>query len=390
VKQPRFAISSYQATIFGLGCLPAIMLKREFERMRAKVPILSRVDKQFNLLIVQMARSTLNSRLIGDHLFDAVELHLTDPRMFYNPLEWKLNQRMIARVRAPISSFHAHMESNPLLKRYAFNMSDNSQKTRKAIKSQLKLAYEVLQKHPDLVRTENPVFVFHAGVAKNVDDIENALLRTRENIEYVVTANNELWHQYGAERKVIPTIENSAADKLFLCQTIEDWKRVIRGFEDEIKLTLDYGHVQTMRGEREKLLSELRQGNLGEHIVNLHLHYSPEIDNEIQHVHAALSSIPQSKVEDFQNDLRTILNSTRIRDQGYITLEVPSRDPLDYMPWVGPLLRHLSSMNELLKSTGIFDWSQYRGDFDDQLASLRMAEEIVETQFEQRSLTDIT
>ena len=383
MKRTKFAISSYQASIFSLSCLPAILMKREFERMRWKLPLLGRMDKQFNSLIVLMARSNLNPKLMGERLFDAVELHLTDPRIFYNPLEWKVNERMVGRVKAPISSFHAHMELDPLLKRYVFNMSDNSQKTRKAIRNQLHVAYKILNKHPELITTENPVFVFHAGAANSEDDRENALARTRENIEYIAITNYELWVQYGKDRKILPTIENSPIDNhLSLGQTIEEWQRLVQGFEDQVKLTLDYGHVVTIKGQREKLFEELRHGSIGSQIVNLHLHYSPEIDNEIRHVHAALSSIPRGKVEGFQNDIRRIVAASQIRNQGYVTLEVPSKDPFDYMPALRPVftpLSHIHRLRALLESTGIFDFSPYRGTCADQLESLRMAREMIES-----------
>ncbi len=373
----RYAISSHQATVFGLTCFAYLLVRSGFERVKARIPLLGRIEKQFNSLSLRLAKSMLNLKLVGPRLFDAVELHLTDPRTFYNPLEWKINETMIKLVKGPISSFHAHVETNPFLRKYVFNLADTSVKTKKAIRSQLEAAYKIMRAHPDMVVAENPVFVFHAGVARNEDDRERALARTREGIEYIAIANRQLHEGYGRHRKIIPTIENSAADSLSLCQTVDEWKQAIRGFEDEIKLTLDYGHIQTVRGEKKRLLKELEQGTLGNNIVNLHLHYSPEVEDVTSHAHAPLSKIPQEKLHSFEDDLRQILTHTRIRNHGYVTLEVPSMDPRDYIPRLECLNKGFSIANRVLRSLGLFDWSSYRGTIEDQLASLELARQVI-------------
>ena len=376
-KEMRYAIPSYQATIFSITCFAYILLRAGFEKLRGTIPLLRRMEKQFNSFVLRIGRSVLNEKLVGAQFFDAIELHLTDPRLFYNPFEWKINEKMIKLVRGPIASFHAHVEADPLLRKYAFNLCETSPKTRKAVRSQLVTTYKIMHAYPNLIMTETPVFVFHAGVARDEDDREKALARMRESIEYIAITNNQLYEDYGRDRKIVPTIENSASDRLSLCQTIDEWRRAIQGFEDEIKLTLDYGHVQTVEGEKNKLLKELRKGTLGKNILNLHLHYSPEIDHEIRHAHAALSKIPESRLKDFQNSLREIVSSTGIRKQGYITLEVPSKDPVDYVPSLRHLKKGFSVVNRILKSAGVFDWSAYRGTIEDQLASLKMAKEMI-------------
>lgn len=381
MSEMKYAISSYQASLFSVTCFPYILARSEFEKAKNKTILLDKIEKQFNSFLLRIGRSVLNKKLIGPELFDAIELHLTDPRMFYNSLEWKINEKMIDLVRGPISSFHAHMEIDPLLRKYAFNPSDNSLKTRKAIRSQLETAYKIMHAHPNMIVTENPVFVFHGGVARSDDDREMALGRTRKSIDEIVTMNNQLWIEYGRDRKLIPTIENSASDKLFLCQTIDEWKQAIQGFEEEIKLTLDYGHIQTMGDEKDKLFKELREGTIGQHIVNLHLHYSPKVSHETLHAHAALSMIPEDKVEEFQNDIKEIISLTAIREQGYITLEVPSKDPFDYMPTLGHIIKRFSPIDKIIKATGIFDWSPYRGTIEDQLASLEIAKGIMGDMF---------
>jgi hypothetical protein len=372
----KYAISSHQATVYGISCFAYLMLRSTFERMKGRAQLLGHIERQFNSLALRLGSSVLNAKLVGPRLFDAVELHLTDPRIFYNPFEWKINERMIKLVGGPISSFHAHVETNPFLRKYVFNLCDASTRTRKAIRSQLEAAYKVMRTHPGLIMTENPVFVFHAGVAKGERDREKALGRTRESIEYIAIANNQLYQKYGRHRKLIPTIENSAREALSLCQTTEEWRRSIQGFEDEVKLTLDYGHIGTVHGQKRQLLTELKEGELGDHIVGLHLHYSPRIGNERQHAHAPLSNIPESNLDDVRNDLVEILSHTKIREQGFITLEVPSKELLDYIPSLRHLRRQISIASRMVKSVGIFDWSAFRGDIEDQLASLELAREM--------------
>ena len=376
-REMRYAISSHQATTFGVTCLAYILLRSAFERLQDRITLLDRIEEHFNSFVLRIGKTMLNEKLVGPQLFDAIELHLTDPRMFYDPFEWKINEKMIKLVRGPIASFHAHVERNPLFRKYAFNLCETSVRMRKAIRSQLEIAYKIMHAYPSFVMTDNPVFVFHAGVAKNEDDREEALGRTRENIEYVAITNKQLYQKYGRDKRVVPTIENSARDRLSLCQTVDEWKRATQGFEDEIKLTLDYGHIHTVRGERDELLEELREGTIGSNIVNLHLHYSPEVDQETRHAHAPLSKVPDTKLQDFQHDLTEIVDRTEIRRQGYITLEVPSGDPVDYVPSLRNLKKGFSAINRILKSAGVFDWSAYRGTIVDQLASLKMAREMI-------------
>jgi len=95
-------------------------------------------------------------------------------------------------------------------------------------------------------------------------------------------------------------------------------------------------------GERGRLLDGLKGGTLGGSIVHLHLHHSPEVNKEIQHAHAPFSKIPVGQLQRLRDDLHEILERTAIRKQGCITLEVPSKDPFDYLPWLpaheeGPL-----------------------------------------------------
>ena len=378
-KKPlKYAISSFAASTYSLGCFPYFMMRYSFEKINSKIPLFESIEDRFNETLVKLARSALNKDLVGTHLFDAVELHLTDPRLFYDPVKWKINRRTIKYSRGPISSFHGHMEADPILGRYGFNLSENTERTRKSIRSQLEAAYRIMHEYPDLVVVERPVFVFHPGLARNIADREQASVRTRKNIEYMVDVNNQLYRKYGSDRKLLPTVENSAKDKLSLCQTVDEWKRAIQGIEDEIKLTLDYGHIQTIPGEKDKLLKELQDSTLGDDIVNLHIHYSPEIDNLRRHAHAALSKIPTNRLDDFKRDLRTIVNSTAVREHGYITLEVLSEDPRDYIPSLRPLMRRLLLVNKILRRTGIFDWSPYRGNSNDQLASLNIVRQIIE------------
>ena len=377
----KYAISSPSALTYGVGWLPYIILRNGFEKIRVVVPLLDTVEDCFNSTILRLAKSTTNGRLIGVHLFDAVELHMTDPRMFYNHREWKKNLEMIKQIRGPISSFHAHVESSPIFKEYAFNLSENTENTRKAIRSQLETAYLILHDHSAPVKSEHPVFVFHAGVARNKTDMERAFHRTRENIEYIAMSNQQLYEAYGRGRKLIPTIENSPRDKLSLCQTVDDWRSVIIGFQDEVKLTLDYGHLQTLRGETDKLFIALEEGEIGADIVSLHLHYSPEINNEIRHAHAALSKIPKNNVQRFQDHLAKILEKTAVTRYGYITLEVGSEDPFDYVPALEPVRRYVLSLAQrLMRPSGMLDWATYRGTIEDTLASLRIVKRVAETQ----------
>ena len=379
MKKIKFAISSLGATRYSTACFPCLLLRSGFEKANGRVPFLAKMEKHFNTMIAQIARSALNDKLVGANLFEAVELHLTDPRMFYDPVNWQTNEAMIKRICGPIASFHSHMEFNPILSNYKFNLCDNSLKTRKAIDSQLDVAYRIMNKCPHLIKTESPVMVFHAGVAKNESDKENALMRTRESIEYISMVNKQLYETYGKDRKLIPTIENSAREKLTLGQTVAEWQNIIRGFEDEVKLTLDYGHIQTVRGEKDKLLKELKESSIGNNIVNLHLHYSPTVDREREHAHASLSRIPLDDIQGFEDDILTLVDSTAISDQGYITLELISDDPLDYVSSVlWHAVKHMHVAKKLLEDSGIKDWTAYRGTSADHLASLRIAENLIE------------
>jgi hypothetical protein len=374
----RYAISSHQATIYGVTCLAYVMLRKRFERLAESVPLVGKGDRRFNRLLLRLARTATNRKLIGPNLFDAVELHLTDPRMFYNPVEWKINEKMVGLVRGPVASFHAHVERNPLLRKYVFNLCETSRIVRCAIRSQLEMAYRVMNAHSDSVVTENPVFVFHAGIARDDGDRERAFPRLRENLEYIAIANQQFYEKYGRERKLIPTIENSPRDRLSLCQTIDECKKVTERFASEIKLTVDYGHILTVDGERERLMRELDSGSLGQNIVNIHLHYSPEIDDEVRHAHSPLSMIPESRLSLIEDDLRKLVEHTRVREQGYVTLEIPSKDPLDYMPWLGSLRRAYAIVSRSVKATGVFDCAAYRGTIEDQLASLRIVRGMME------------
>jgi hypothetical protein len=375
--QIKYAISSHQATTYSAACFAYVSLRSGFESLIERVSLLHRAEKRFNNFFLRWARTALNSRLVGPSLFDAVELHLTDPRLFYNDLEWKINDKTIGLLKDPIASFHAHVERNPLLKRYSLNLCENSKRVRKAIRSQLEIAYRIMQTHPDLVVIENPVFVFHAGVARKEEGREKALARSRENIEYLAAANSELYKEYGRDRRVIPTIENSPRDGLSLCQTVGEWRQAITGLADEVKLTLDYGHVLTVDGERERLMEGLESGTLGESVVHLHLHHSPEVGQEIQHAHAPFSMISMGQLQRFRGDLHRILDRTGIRKQGCIALEVPSKDPLDYFPWLRRMKRGHSMTYKVLSATGFYECNAQRGDIEDQLASLEIVRELV-------------
>ncbi len=373
----KYAISSHHATTYSAACFAYVSLRSAFESLIERVSLLRRAERRFNNFFLRWARTAVNSRLVGPHLFDAVELHLTDPRLFYNPLEWRINDKTIGLLRDPIASFHAHVERNPLLKRYSFNLCETSKKVRRAIRSQLETAYRILEAHPDLVVIENPVLVFHAGVARKDEDREKALARSRENVEYIAVTNHQLFKEYRLGRKVIPTIENGPNDGLALCQTVDEWKQSVAGLTDEVKLTLDYGHVLTVDGERERLMEGLGNGTFGEHIVHLHLHHSPEVDREIRHAHAPFSMISMSQLQRFRDDLHRILDGTGIRKQACITLEVPSKEPLDYFPWLRRMKRGRSMTYKMLSATGFYECGAQRGDIEDQLASLEIVRELV-------------
>jgi hypothetical protein len=78
-----------------------------------------------------------------------------------------------------------------------------------------------------------------------------------------------------------------------------------------------------------------------------------------------------------RDDLHEILERTAIRKQGCITLEVPSKDPFDYLPWLR-MKRGRSMANRLLKPTGFFESGAHRGNIEDQLASLNIVRELVD------------
>jgi sugar phosphate isomerase/epimerase len=373
----KYAISSHHATTYSAACFGYVSLRSGFESLTAKISLLRKAERRFNNFFLRWARTALNSRLVAPHLFDAVELHLTDPRLFYNSLEWRINDKTIGLLRDPIASFHAHVERNPLLKRYSFNLCESSKRVKKAIRSQLETTYRILEAHPDLVVIENPVLVFHAGVARKDEDREKALARSRENVEYIAVTNLQLCKEYGLGRKVIPTIENGPSDGLALCQTVSEWRQSIAGLSDEVKLTLDYGHVLTVDGERGRLIEGLEDGKFGEDIVHLHLHHSPEVDREIRHAHAPFSMISMGQLQRLRDDLHRILGSTGIRKQGCITLEVPSKEPLDYFPWLRRMKRGRSMTRKLLSATGFYECDAQRGDLEDQLASLEIVREMV-------------
>jgi len=352
------------------NCYTYILLRSAFERVSDRMPLFRIAEKRFNNLALHLAKTTTNPKLIGPHLFDAVELHLTDPRLFYNRFEWKISDKMVERLGEPIASFHAHIEKSPLMGRYTFNLCDSSAGTRKAINAQLKAAYGIIHAHPKSVVTENPVLVFHAGLARDDADREPALARLRENIEFIADTNKRLYEDYGCERKIIPTIENSPNEDRWLCRTLEECGQAIRGCSDEVKLTLDYGHAMTVKGGHDILLDQLKDKEIGENIVSLHLHHSPEVGKEAKHVHAPLSKIPKNNLQRFQDDLGKILHQTGIKKQGYVTLEVPSGDPLDYMPWLKRKKRLAALVNRFLKNSRLFEFSAYQGTMQDQLASL--------------------
>ncbi len=374
----KYAISSHQATIYGMTCLGYVALRSAFESLVGKMPFVGRAARSFNRLLLGLARTAVNTRLIGPGLFDAVEFHLTDPRIFYDPAEWRVNENVIRILQGPISSFHAHVERSPFLRKYVFNLAETSRVVRHSIASQLQVAYRAVHSRSKLVVAENPVIVFHPGMARNDDDRENALLRLRQNLDYMAETNERLSREYGRDRRVVPTLENSPADRLSLCQTIDEWKRAVKGYAAEVKLTLDYGHLLTVDGERERLFGELAGGTIGHEIVNLHLHYSPQVDNTVHHAHSPLSIVPLSRLAGVEEDVRRMVDWTAVRRQGYITLEIPSGDPLDYMPWLRHLKRSYASVARWLKGTGLFDWNAYRGTLEDQLASLRMVKEALE------------
>ena len=83
------------------------------------------------------------------------------------------------------------------------------------------------------------------------------------------------------------------------------------------------------------------------------------------------------QVQRFRDDLHRILDSTGIRKQGCITLEVPSKEPLDYFPWLRRMKRGRSMTYKLLSATGFYECDAQRGDIEDQLASLEIVREMV-------------
>ncbi|MBN2099780.1 MAG: TIM barrel protein [Dehalococcoidia bacterium] len=374
----KYATSSHHAIIINFNCYTYMLLRLGFEKLADKVPLARIAEKRFNNLALRLAQTTSNPELLGPHLFDAVEFHLTDPRLFYNRFEWKINDRMVRSIGVPISSFHAHIEKSPLLGRYTFNLCDVSPCMRKAIRGQLEAAYRIAEAHPKSVVTDNPVIVFHAGLARDEWDEEAAFHRLRENLEFLAATNKRLYEDYGRDRRIIPTIENSPNEGRWLCQTLDDCGRAIRGFSDEVKLTLDYGHAMTVRGGRDALLRQLSNKDIGGNIVSLHMHYSPEVNHEAQHFHAPLSRIPKGNLQVLAGDLKDIVRYTAIKKQGYITLEVPSGDPLDYMPWLGHKKRLAPLVNRFLNGTRLFELSDFRGTMKDQLASLAILKDMLD------------
>jgi sugar phosphate isomerase/epimerase len=374
----KYATSSHHAIIINFNCYTYMLLRLGFERVADRVPFVRIAEKRFNNLALRLAKTTSNPDLLGPHLFDAVELHLTDPRLFYNRFEWKINDGMVRSIGVPIASFHAHIEKSPFLGRYTFNLCDVSPRMRKAIRGQLEAAYRIAEAHPKSVMTESPVIVFHAGMARDEWDAEAALHRLRENLEFLAATNKRLYEDYGRDRRIIPTLENSPHEGTWLCQTLDDCWRAIRGFSDEVKLTLDYGHAMTVRGGRNALLSQLRNKDIGGNIVSLHMHHSPEVNQVAQHVHAPLSTIPKGSLQVLAGDLREIVRYTAIKKQGYVTMEVPSGDPLDYMPWLRRKKRLAPMVNRFLNGTRLFEFSDFQGTMKDQLASLAILKDMLD------------
>jgi sugar phosphate isomerase/epimerase len=374
----KYATSSHHAIIINFNCYTYMLLRLGFEKLADKFPLARIAEKRFNNLALRLAKTTSNPDLLGPRLFDAVEFHLTDPRLFYNRFEWKINDRMVKSIGVPIASFHAHIEKSPLLGRYTFNLCDVSPRMRKAIRGQLEAAYRIAEAHPKSMVTESPVIVFHAGIARDEWDEEAALYRLRENLEFLAATNKQLYEQYGRDRRIIPTIENSPNEGRWLCQSLDDCGRAIRGFADEVKITLDYGHALTVRGGRNALLSQLRNKDIGGNIVSLHMHDSPEVNHQAQHVHAPLSRIPKGNLQVLAGDLREIVRYTAIKKQGYVTLEVPSGDPLDYMPWLRTKKMLAPMVNRFLNGTHLFELSDYRGTMIDQLASLAILRDMLD------------
>lgn len=360
------------------NCYTYMLLRLGYERLADTAPFFRIADKRFNSLAMRMTRTPYNPELVGPHLFDAVEFHLTDPRLFYNRFEWKINDTMVKSIGTPISSFHAHIEKSPLLGRYTFNLCEATARTRKAIEGQLEAAYRIADAHPRTVVTDRPVMVFHAGLARDEGDRESALLRLRQNIDFIAITNKLLYERYGHDRKIIPTIENSPNEGRWICQTLEDCRRAIHGYSDEVKLTLDYGHAMTVKGGRVALLAQLKNTEIGSNVVSLHMHHSPVVDHEARHVHAPLSSIPKGSLGRLARDLREIVHHTAIRAQGYVTMEVPSGDPFDYMPWLRRRGALAALVNRFLNRTRLFEDSGYRGTLKDQLASLAILKNMLE------------
>lgn len=360
------------------NCYTYMLLRLGYERLADTAPFFRIADKRFNSLAMRMTRTPYNPELVGPHLFDAVEFHLTDPRLFYNRFEWKINDTMVKSIGTPISSFHAHIEKSPLLGRYTFNLCEATARTRKAIEGQLEAAYRIADAHPRTVVTDRPVMVFHAGLARDEGDRESALLRLRQNIDFIAITNKLLYERYGHDRKIIPTIENSPNEGRWICQTLEDCRRATHGYSDEVKLTLDYGHAMTVKGGRVALLAQLKNTEIGSNVVSLHMHHSPVVDHEARHVHAPLSSIPRGSLGRLARDLREIVHHTAIRAQGYVTMEVPSGDPFDYMPWLRRRGALAALVNRFLNRTRLFEDSGYRGTLKDQLASLAILKNMLE------------
>jgi sugar phosphate isomerase/epimerase len=355
-----------------------MLLRLGFEKLSDRLPFVRLAEKRFNNLALRLAQTTSNPDLLGPHLFDAVEFHLTDPRLFYDRFEWRINDRMVRSIGLPISSFHAHIEKSPLLTRYTFNLCDVSPRMKKAIRGQLEAAYRIAEAHPKSMMTENPVIVFHAGIARDDWDREPALFRLRENLEFIAATNKQLYEDYGRDRRIIPTIENSPHEGTWLCQTLDDCGRAIRGFSDEVKLTLDYGHALTVKGGRDALLRQLKDKDIGGNIVSLHMHDSPEVDKVAKHVHAPLSHISKGNLQVLAGDVREIVRHTAIEKQGYVTLEIPSGDPLDYMPWLRTKKRLAPLVKRFLDGTRLFEFSAYQGTMKDQLASLAILKDMLD------------
>ena len=59
-------------------------------------------------------------------------------------------------------------------------------------------------------------------------------------------------------------------------------------------------------------------------------------------------------------------------------MEIPSGDPLDYMPWLRSKKRAAALVNRFLDGTRLFEFRDFQGTMKDQLASLALLKDMLD------------